>query len=122
MCRCAGGVGQIVFLLPETLRKSGPRRSSNPILALKLFLDPTLLVLVRPLLGPPQRCLCVHQLTSLALVQFLEGAVAGGCLLLVLFIFPVRVLSSLAWTVSHHDAADTDQRHAFVMAPFIRSK
>jgi hypothetical protein len=36
----------MVFFLPETLQKSGPRRSANPIHALKLFLDPPLLVLV----------------------------------------------------------------------------
>lgn len=41
-----GGV-QIFFFLPETLNKSGPKRSANPIHTLKFFLHPPLLVLVQ---------------------------------------------------------------------------
>lgn len=57
----------IFFFLPETLNKSGPKRSANPLHTLKFFLDPPLLI-----------------------VFGLAGAV-GGCMLFSLFIFPIEM-------------------------------
>ncbi|ELR17551.1 transporter, major facilitator family protein [Acanthamoeba castellanii str. Neff] len=57
----------IFFFLPETLNKSGPKRSANPIHTLKFFLHPPLLVL------------------------FVLGGAVGGCMLLILFIFPIQM-------------------------------
>jgi hypothetical protein len=95
----------MVFFLPETLQKSGPRRSANPIHALKLFLDPPLLILVGTI--PPFSLVAMRaNLNWTVSCQFLLGGAIGGCVLLILFIFPVHLTYPLPTRACMHFIRD----------------